>query len=531
MTSFCIAASSVSHSLIETGILWSFSLTKNPESIVRASRSGPLPRHKDEPLEEMNILLVLQQSPMEGRDNGLAVLGPQGVGRDVLREQELQPVEQLGGRGLFLEAGHLAHLEEHFERLAKERLLEPRKVHLDDPLHRFLVGEADVVEKTAPQKSVGQLLFVVRGDEDDGALRCLHELPSFVHEELHAVELAQEVVGKLDVRLVDLVDEEHDRRLGSERLPQHSADDVVADLVHPGVAELGIAQAAHGVVFVQALLRLGRGLDVPFEERQPERLCNLHREHGLAGARLAFYQQGAFERDRRVDREREVVGGDVSFGAFESHRSILASGCASLYTIARCVHCFPCCCVLPLPPTRPRSPSTWAISSRSRARPVRTGVRSLTSTGSLRRISRPPCAAGDSEPCSSAPTASCRSLRAAPLPRRRRIFSSRCTTTRCSRISWKPGNSTVWSGRSATGIRVFPCSFRERTARSRAVSPVPPRSARRCAAPVSRLRSITPTRSRGRTSRLPTAGTACTTTITSSCSRPRELPLCSSKPA
>src|SRR6266513_633936 len=390
MTSFCIAASSVSHSLIETGILWSLSTTKNPESIVRVSRSGPLPRHNDKALEEMHILLVLQQCPVEGRDNGLAVLGPQGVGRDVLREQELQPVEQLGGRGLFLQAGHLAHLEEHFERLAKERLLEPREVHLDDPLHRFLVGEADVVEKTAPQKSVGQLLFVVRGDEDDRALRRLHELPSLVHEELHAVELAQEVVRKLDVRLVDLVDEEHDRRLGSERLPQHSAHYVVADLVHPGVAELGIAQAAHRVVFVQALLRLGRGLDVPFEERQPDRLCNLHGEHGLAGARLAFYQQGALERDRRVDREREVVGGNVSLRAFESHRSILGSGCASLYTIARCVHCFPCCCVLPLAHTRPQSPSTWAISSRSPARPARTGAPSSISTAISPWRSNPP---------------------------------------------------------------------------------------------------------------------------------------------
>src|SRR5216117_303884 len=188
----------------------------------------------------------------------------------------------------------------------------------------------------------------------------------------------------------DLVDEEHDRRLRSERLPQHSADDVVADLVHPGVAELGIAQAAHGVVFVQALLRLGRGLDVPFEEREPDRLCNLHGEHSLARPRLAFYQQGAFERDRRVDREREVVGGNVSFRAFESHRSILGSGCASLYTIARCVHCFPCCCVLPLPPTRPRSPSTWAISSKSRARPARTGAPNSISTAISPWRSNPP---------------------------------------------------------------------------------------------------------------------------------------------
>src|SRR2546428_14018173 len=40
MTSFCIASSSVSHSLIETGILWSLSLTKKPESMAGASERG-----------------------------------------------------------------------------------------------------------------------------------------------------------------------------------------------------------------------------------------------------------------------------------------------------------------------------------------------------------------------------------------------------------------------------------------------------------------------------------------------------------
>src|SRR5712691_4662828 len=219
--------------------------------------------------------------------------------------------ELLGGRGFFLQPGHFAHHEEHFERFAQERLLQPRKVHLDDFLHRFLVGEADVVEKTASEKGVGQLFFVVRGDEDDGALCRLDEFLGLIDEKLHAVELAQEVVGKLDVGLVDFVDEEHDRRLGSERLPQHAFDDVVADLVHARIAELRIAQAAHRVVLVQALLRLGGGLDVPFQRRHAERLGDFHGEHGLAGAGLAFHQKRALERDRGVDGEGEVVGGYV----------------------------------------------------------------------------------------------------------------------------------------------------------------------------------------------------------------------------
>src|SRR6266704_1066382 len=299
-----------------------------------AQHSTRIPRHEDETFKKVDVLLVLEQRPVEGRDNGLAVPAPERLGRDVLGEQELQPVEELGGRGLFLQARDFAHLEERFERFAQERLLQPGEVHPDDFLHRFLVGKADVVEEAAPQEGVGQLLFVVRGDEHDRALLGFDQLLRLVDEELHAVELAQQVVRKLDVGLVDLVDEEHDRRLGGEGLPQHSAHYVVADLVHARVAELGVAQAAHRVVLVQALLRLGGGLDVPFEQRQPERLRHFHREHGLAGPGLAFYQQRALQRNGRVDRERQVVGGNVGGGSVEAHLSNPVSGKRPFYTLS-----------------------------------------------------------------------------------------------------------------------------------------------------------------------------------------------------
>src|SRR5207249_3094721 len=112
MTPLCIASSSVSHSLIETGILWSLSLTKKPESMARGSGKSlrALARHEDEPLEQVNVLFILEQRPVQRRNDGPAVLAPQRLGRDVLGEQELQPVEQLRGRGLFLQARDFAHL-------------------------------------------------------------------------------------------------------------------------------------------------------------------------------------------------------------------------------------------------------------------------------------------------------------------------------------------------------------------------------------------------------------------------------------
>ena len=76
-----------------------------------------------------------------------------------------------------------------------------------------------------------------------------------------------------------------------ERLPQLALADVVADVVDARVAELAVAQAADGVVLVEALQRLGGGLDVPLDERHAERLGDLEGQHRLAGARLALDQQ------------------------------------------------------------------------------------------------------------------------------------------------------------------------------------------------------------------------------------------------
>ncbi len=82
-------------------------------------------------------------------------------------------------------------------------------------------------------------------------------LAGLVDEELHAIELLQEVVRELDVGLVDLVDEQHGAHIGLERVPQLAALDVVADVLDALVAELAVAQARDRVVLVEALLRLG----------------------------------------------------------------------------------------------------------------------------------------------------------------------------------------------------------------------------------------------------------------------------------
>ena len=129
------------------------------------------------------------------------------------------------------QAGQLAHGQKHLQRLANQLLAQVGVVHLHDLAQGVGVGKADVMKKTATQKRVGQFFFIVAGDQDDWPLTGAHLLAGFVDVKFHLVEFAQQVVGKLDVRLVDFVDQQHRRLFGVKRLPQLALDDVVAHLL------------------------------------------------------------------------------------------------------------------------------------------------------------------------------------------------------------------------------------------------------------------------------------------------------------
>lgn len=267
----------------------------------------------------MHVLLVLEQRPGQHRHGGGRV-GVDLGGRDRLGQQQAQPVQQLGGRRLFLQARRFAQREEGIERGAQHVLADVGVVHADDIAHGVAVRKADVVEKAAPQKGVGQVFLVVGGDDDQRAVPRLHGLARLVDMELHAVELAQQVIGEFDVGLVDLVDQQDDRFGRLEGLPQRALHDVVADVADLLVAQLRIAQARDRVVFVQALVRLGGGLDVPLQQRAIQRARHFLGQHRLARAGFALDQEGALQRQRGVDGQLQVVGGDVAVGAFETGR-------------------------------------------------------------------------------------------------------------------------------------------------------------------------------------------------------------------
>src|SRR5687768_5928728 len=94
------------------------------------------PRYEGQLLEQAYVLLVLQQRAVQRRDELSRVALAQGFGADVLGEKQLEPIEQLRGRGFFLQPRRLADFEKDAQRLFDEAALDARIMHLDDAGHR-----------------------------------------------------------------------------------------------------------------------------------------------------------------------------------------------------------------------------------------------------------------------------------------------------------------------------------------------------------------------------------------------------------
>ena len=193
-------------------------------------------------------------------------------------------------------------------------------MHIYDFLHGGFVGKTDVVEQAAPQKSIRQFFFIVRGDDHDRAMDGFDGSLQFVHVKFHPIEFEQQVIREFDVGLVDLINQQHYCFIRSERFPQFAFFDVVADVVNAFFAQLGVAEAGHRIILIQALLGQGGRLDVPGEQFFTQSIGNFVGQEGFSRARFSFDQQGALQINGRIDRNLQFRRGNVSGCSLKRHR-------------------------------------------------------------------------------------------------------------------------------------------------------------------------------------------------------------------
>ena len=196
----------------------------------------------------------------------------------------------------------------------------------DNLSHQLLVREGDIVEDTPAQEGVGQLLLRVGGDDHHRAVLGGDGLARLRDVELHPVQLPQQVVGELQVRLVNLVDEQNHLLVGGEGLAQLAQLHVFGDVVHALAAELAVVQPLHHVVDVQAVLGLGGGLDVPDNQLFVQRRRDGLRQHGLARARLPLDQQGLLEHHGDIHRPEQLRIGHIILTSLEFVHSEILPG-------------------------------------------------------------------------------------------------------------------------------------------------------------------------------------------------------------
>ena len=97
------------------------------------------------------------------------------------------------------------------------------------------------MKKAAPEKRIWQLFFIVGGDEDQWANFGFDQLLGLITIKLHAIELSEQVVWKLNVGFVNLIDQQGHGLLSHERTPKNAFNDVILDVFDLGVAQLGVS--------------------------------------------------------------------------------------------------------------------------------------------------------------------------------------------------------------------------------------------------------------------------------------------------
>jgi len=107
--------------------------------------------------------------------------------------------------------------------------------------------------------------------------------------ETHAVDLVEQIVRELDVRLVDFVDQEDHALTPRERTTQWPELDVAADVFYVTVAKARVVEALDGVVDVKTILRACGRLHRPMDDREPEALGDGLRQQRFPGSGFSLH--------------------------------------------------------------------------------------------------------------------------------------------------------------------------------------------------------------------------------------------------
>ena len=139
-------------------------------------------------------------------------------------DERARPVDRLGDRRRLLELERADRAHDARD-LVGERFVDLGDAHAHDVLLALETRVVDVQVEAAALERLRQLAGVVRREDHDRPPRRAHDRAQLGNRHLEVGEhLEQQRLG-LDLHPVDLVDEEHDRLLGADRLEQRAGEE------------------------------------------------------------------------------------------------------------------------------------------------------------------------------------------------------------------------------------------------------------------------------------------------------------------
>jgi len=137
-------------------------------------------------------------------------------------------------------------------------------VNLNDLSHHVRLWKGNVMEIAAAQERIGQVLFGIGSDNNDGPVFRLYGLVDLNDIEFHLVQYIEHIVLKISICLINFIDQQDYLFVCNKGLAYFAHSDVVFDIAHisAGISKAAVIQPCEGIILIKGLHKLHAGFDV-----------------------------------------------------------------------------------------------------------------------------------------------------------------------------------------------------------------------------------------------------------------------------
>ena len=96
------------------------------------------------------------------------------------------------------------------------------------------------MKEAAAQEGVRQFFLIIGGDDNQRACLGLNGFAGLVNKKFHPGEILEQVIGELDVGLINLINQQNDAPFMGKSFPEFAAVNIVFNIFDAFIPELAI---------------------------------------------------------------------------------------------------------------------------------------------------------------------------------------------------------------------------------------------------------------------------------------------------